>query len=106
MPPNHPNLAILYNNMIELCDKLSRLNESLDYRYKQLDIFEAILQSDDTKIGIAYNTIAATLSFLRRFDEAAEYALKAVEFTTRVFGTNHPATKTCAKNLEDILNHP
>jgi tetratricopeptide (TPR) repeat protein len=104
MPENHPNLAVLYNNMIELYDKLGLLNESLDYRYKKLDIYLATLQPDDTKIGITYNTIAATLAALRRFDEAAEYALKAHEFTTRVFGANHPATQTCAKNLEEILN--
>jgi tetratricopeptide (TPR) repeat protein len=84
MPQNHPNLAVLYNNMIELYDKLGQLNESLDYRYKKLDIYLATLQPNDTKIGITYNTIAATLAALWRFDEAAEYTLKALEFTTRV----------------------
>ncbi|CAF3295166.1 unnamed protein product [Rotaria socialis] len=103
MPENHPNLAILYNNMIELNDKLGRLNESLYFRYKKLAIYLATLQPDDSKIGITFNTIAATLTALGRFEEAVEYALKAVDFTNRVFGESHPATKTCRKNLDDLL---
>ncbi len=100
MPENHPNLAILYNNMIRLCNNLGRLN----FQLKKLDIQKATLQPDDPAIGISYNTLAAILCALRRFDEAVEFALKAVALTTKVFGADHPSTRVCLKNLQDLYN--
>ncbi len=88
MPENHPKLAILYNNMIRLCNNLGRLN----FQLKKLDIQKATLQPDDPAVGISYNTSIATLCALRRFDEAVEFAVKAVALTTKVFGADHPST--------------
>lgn len=61
MPKDHPNLAILYGNMIVLYNQLNRSNESLDLQYKKPDIHFTNLQSDDPNIGIRYNIIVTAL---------------------------------------------
>ncbi|CAF5146499.1 unnamed protein product, partial [Rotaria sp. Silwood1] len=57
LPPNHPHLAIDYNNIGSVYDNMGEYSKALEYYERSLEIGKIALPPNHPDLGTSYNNI-------------------------------------------------
>jgi len=97
-------IAQIFNNIGNILIKQSKLNESLDYHQKaldiRLDIYKDILHPD---VATSYNNIGYVLKVQGKYDDALKYAYKALDIRLQLYDSIHPDIATSYNNIGSSL---
>jgi tetratricopeptide (TPR) repeat protein len=81
----------------------ARLDQSLNYKRRALDIHEQLHGPEHTQVAICANNIGLTLQAQGDLDGALQYTKRALEIHEKVCGPEHPAVAIDANNIGMIL---
>ena len=99
---DHPNLAIIYNNIaITLNSKHDHL-AALDCMMEALRICEKTLLPNHHHFALCYGNTAETLIYLYRYEEAISYLQKAIHTMEGTYPDDHPLLHSYLELLESI----
>lgn len=90
LPDLHPNLAPAYNKIGIIYGKLNNLEKELEHLLKALKIWEQSAPEDLSHRAIVCGNISSTLTGLKRFNEASEYALLSAAYAKKAFPESNP----------------
>jgi tetratricopeptide (TPR) repeat protein len=88
--PEHPKVAVLYNNLGGVQAGLGKLAESLATQEKALGIRQTVLGPDHPDVATSYSNLGRLLADLGRYDEALERFEAALEIMDAALGERHP----------------
>lgn len=83
------DLAISWNNMSTVYEKLGKYNLSLDYAIKALKINELVLDKNHISLSINYGNISLIYSKLNKNDLSLEYSRKALKIIEKTLDNNY-----------------
>ena len=69
--PDHPDLALSYNNVDGTYSSLGKHQEAVNYHRKALAIWEKVLPDDHPDLACSYNNIAWAYYEIGNFRDAA-----------------------------------
>lgn len=93
LPPDHPDLAISYNNLGYTYGKLGDLDKQLEYYRKALDIRERVLSRNDPLIAQSCNNIAFVYAEQQQYETALGWMRRALEIAEHSLPEDHPSRK-------------
>jgi len=99
LPPNHPDIAISYNNIGNIYFKKGENDKSLDYYLKSLEIQILSLPPNHPDIATSYGNIGSVYDEKGDYDKALEYHLKSLEIRKLSLPPNHPDIATSYGNI-------
>ncbi|CAF0779027.1 unnamed protein product [Adineta ricciae] len=102
LPPTHPNIAELLNNLATIYYQQKRYDEALRMYEKCLDIETKSLPPDHPSLAITYNNIALTYCHKDQYSDALDFSRKAIELSSRSLGEQHSNTQIFQNTLEII----
>ena len=79
LPPTHPDLACIYNNIADVELHLGYEDAALDYIKKTLRVLQAHLQSKHPDIGRTYLNMRTIFMRMRNYDKTKECFNKTYE---------------------------
>ncbi len=101
--PDHPTLAIHYNNLASILQAMGELEEAKEYTLKAIEIDKKAFGPDHPNLAPLYNNLALILQAMGELEEAKKYILKAIEIAEKALGPDHPTLATLYNNLASIL---
>ena len=90
LPDIHPNLAQAYNKIGLIYGKLNKSEKGLEYLLKALKIWDQPAPENLSHRAIVCGNISSTLTGLKRFNEASEYALLSASYAKKAFPESNP----------------
>jgi len=106
---DHPETAIVYNNVAGHYDSLGNFNASETYYRKSLDILLRSDGEDGRRTIIARSNLAYNLDRQTRYAEAEPLYRKVLAARRKVLGEDHPDTAmsygNLATNLDELGRH-
>ena len=87
---DHPNLALIYNNIAMTHNVMGSYSEALDCMMESLRICKQTLPPSHHYFSTCYGNIAETLMYLDRYTEAKEYIFKAIDSAKVSYPKDHP----------------
>ena len=99
LPPNHPDLACIYNSLGLLHSQAAVNSSALDCFQKELKIKERSLSPNHPDFAAVYNNLAMTYSKLNDFGTALEYYQKALNIYSKSLPSNHLNVATAHNNI-------
>ncbi len=97
-----PNLATAYNDMSLILQKLNKLDESLCFQKKALNIRKIILDNKHPAIGQSYNNLSLIYNDLKIFKKALTYQKKALRLYENILNNKHPDLAISYNNISGI----
>ena len=83
LPPEHPDLALSYNNVSATYGAVGDHGKELEYDLKALAICERVLPGNHPSLALSFNNIAWTYYRLGRIGEAATHMRRAADIINR-----------------------
>ena len=99
LPPDHPSLAITYNNIGLVYSQMGRYSESLSNYEKALQIQQKFLPPDHPDLGTTYNNIGVVCSQMGRYSESLSKCEKALKIRQKSLPPDHPSLATTYGNI-------
>ena len=90
LPPEHPVLAISYDNVGGVYGKLGDREKALEYSKKALSILEKILPPEHPDLAWSYNNVGSAYSELGDREKALEHSKKALSIFEKILPPEHP----------------
>jgi tetratricopeptide (TPR) repeat protein/predicted Ser/Thr protein kinase len=87
--PNHPRVAVLYNNLGGVQSGLGKLQESLASNEKALGIRQTVLGPDHPDVATSLSNLGRLLADLGRYDEARDRFEAALRIMDEALGERH-----------------
>ncbi|CAF1249930.1 unnamed protein product [Rotaria sp. Silwood1] len=88
--PNHPSLAVIYNNMGQVYRMMEDYSNALSKFEKRLDIQLTFLQPDDSDTATTYETIGLVHQSMKNYSLALSYCKKAFEIQEKHVPSDDP----------------
>ena len=101
--PDHPNVALRLNNLVELLTATSRLEEAEPLIRRALVIDQRAHGLDHPNVALRLNNLASLLQVTGRLEEAEPLMHRAFEINERSLGRDHPNVATGLNNLASLL---
>lgn len=92
-------VARCYAGIADVCMRQGRLQESLDYQLKALDLRKMLLQPTHPDLASSYNGLANVYGEQGKHDTALEYYSQVLEIRLRALGDAHPDVAACRGNM-------
>jgi len=99
LSPEHPHLALSYNNLAETYGDLGAHQKCLEYHQKALAIWEKVLPPEHPHLALSYNNLAETYGALGAHQKRLEYNQKALAIREKVLPPEHPDLALSYNNL-------
>ncbi len=93
------NVATSLNSLADSLHRQSRLEESLTFHRRALQIRRENLDPDHPRIAASLNNLGSLLQEMERLDEAEEMLLESLETRERIYPANHPLIALSYNNL-------
>lgn len=103
LPPNHPDIGEIHNNIGLVLHSMGRLKEALKENQKALKIYNIALPPNHPYIGTSHNNIGLVLNSLGRLEEALKESQKALKISEIALPPNHPDIGTSHNNIGYVL---
>lgn len=87
---DHPDLALVYNNIGYIYGKSGNHQQALEYFLKALEIERKNLEENCRDLAGRYHNIAITYGKLNNSEQASGYFLKTLEIEERILRESHP----------------
>jgi tetratricopeptide (TPR) repeat protein len=100
---DHPNVAILLNNIGQILQDKEDLDGALNYTAQALAIVEKVYGTDHPKVAIYANNIGAIFYAKKDFDGALTNTSRALAIDKKVYGTDHPKVAIYVSNIGAIF---
>jgi tetratricopeptide (TPR) repeat protein len=104
MPPTHSHTAASHNNIGFIYAKQGRHEEALMKFQKCLEMELTSLPVNHPSIANSHHNIGCTLHELGKHQEALEHCHRAVQISTKTYGSEHAQTRQHQKKLDYISN--
>ena len=101
--PDHPDLAISYNNYGNVLWDEGRVDEAEVYYRRALGIWEQALGSDHPEVATAVTNLGNVLSAQGKSDESEAQYQRAIRIKQATLGANHPSVATTFANIGEAL---
>jgi serine/threonine-protein kinase len=101
--PDHPRIAVSYNNLAVIQRELGKLDEAEANYKRALDLRIPALGREHPETADSLNNLAALLHYRGRYAEAATAFEDVSAVYGRLYGEEHPRTVTAANNLAVVL---
>lgn len=102
-PDEHPDLAILANNLAALYADFAQYTRAEPLYRRALKIWEKALGKDHPNVASALNNLAGLLSAQGNYAQADPLYRRAMEIDEKALDKNHPAVATRLNNLAELL---
>jgi tetratricopeptide (TPR) repeat protein len=99
--PDHGSVAMIFNNMAVVYEKLNEYEKALEYNQKALKI-ELVIDSNHPDVAESYNNIAIVYVKQGLYDLALEMREKALFIYNQVFESDHPDVIKTEISIGDI----
>jgi CHAT domain-containing protein len=87
--PNHPSLAMAYNNLGLCADIVEDLESALRYFNKSLSLFLDRYGEEHERVAMACTNIGWTHSALGDYDKQGQYYQRSLEIRRKIYGGKH-----------------
>ncbi len=102
--PEHPHLAIYYNNLALLYLDQGRYEEAEPLFQRAIAIGEKALGPEHRHLAIRYNNLAGLYSDQGRYEEAEPLYQRAIAIGEKALGPEHPDLATRYNNLANLYS--
>ena len=99
MGSEHPNVAVILNNLAQLLRTTNRLAEAEPLMRRALTINEKSFGPQHPKVAIGLNNLAQLLQTTNRLAEAEPLMRRALTIDEKSFGPEHPEVAIRLNNL-------
>ena len=96
--------AASYNNIGNVYSESGNYDKALEYHFKALEIYKALLGENNSYTAGSYGNIGLVYDNLGDYDKALEYGFKALEIRKDVLGENHPDTAESYNNIGTVYS--
>ncbi len=94
--------AAIYNNLGLISFDMNKLEESLKYHKKALEIRKQYLQENHPEMALSFHNLGSTYSNLGELDKATKYLTKSLEIRKNVLGDNNINTAYTYASLGNL----
>jgi tetratricopeptide (TPR) repeat protein len=102
--PNHPNVALLLNNLALLYDKQGRYADAEPLYLRSLAIEENALGPDHPEVATSLSNLASLYNNQGRYADAEPLFKRALEIREKALGPDDPNVATSLNNLAVLYN--
>lgn len=105
MGPEHPRVAVAYNNLGNLFATDERYQEAREAYQTAMDRRVRVLGPEHPHVATSYTNLGNVMAHFGELDQAEEYQRKALSIRTRALGSDHPTVADAFGNLAVVLAH-
>jgi len=102
LPPNHPDLAVCYNNTGFLYETMGEYSKALSFYEKSLEILQKTLSPIQPLLATSYYNIAHVYYNMREHSKALAYFERALNIRQHSLPPNHPDIQSVRNNIEIV----
>jgi tetratricopeptide (TPR) repeat protein len=102
LPSNHPDLAMSYNNIGNVCKNMGEYSKALSSHEKALEIKQQSLPPNHPDLAASYNNIGLVYYSMGEYSKARSFYERAVNIGQQSLPSNHPNLQIYRNNLEGI----
>jgi tetratricopeptide (TPR) repeat protein len=99
---NHSTLAISYNSIGGMYEKMGEYENALSFNEKALSIWEKTLPENHPDLATSYNNIGAVYDSMKEYSKALAFYEKALSIWEKTLPGNHPDLVTSYTNLGTV----
>ena len=96
------SIANFLTHISKIYHDMGKIEKSLDYGLKALNIKENILEKKDPSIGQSYNNISGIYQDMGELEKALEFQEKSLKIKKEVFEEKNPSLATSYNNISTI----
>ncbi|CAF1473356.1 unnamed protein product [Rotaria sordida] len=104
LPPNHPDLAISYNDIALVYTNMGDYSKSLEFYEKLLKIREKVLPPNHPDLATSYNNIGAVYYDMGDYSKAVEFYEKEHQIYEKTLSPNHPDLAMSYNNIAGVYD--
>jgi tetratricopeptide (TPR) repeat protein len=100
--PDHPSIAISYNNIGSAFDSKGMYREALENYNKSVKILMKKVPKRHPDLAAVYKNLGFIYQKLNNFPEAIMYYSQALDIQVRVYGATHSVTVQTKQSLKSL----
>jgi tetratricopeptide (TPR) repeat protein len=102
LPSTHPDLALTYGHLFDICLSMEDYASALEYARESLCIKQKSHTANDFQIAVGHNNVSAALDKLGRYDEALKEAEEAIRIGQHTYPLGHPKMRVLENSLRAL----
>jgi len=100
----HPDVAISYNNLGSMYNKIGEYEKASNFHNKALNIKIKVLGEKHPEIASSYDNLGDVYNKIGEYEKASSFHNKALNIKIEVLGKKHPSIGHSYNNLGNVYN--